>query len=107
MQEAGLGHWFGGFINEKLVAGLGIFHRDGIGRFQIVCTDPAFRRRGICGTLVYESSLYALNEMGVQTLVMCADPSYHAIQIYESVGFQRQNTEYGVCWWDRKIGGEK
>ncbi len=101
MEKAGYGHWFGGFLQGRLVAGLGIFHRDGLGRFQTVCTDPQFQRRGICGTLVYKASLYALEKMNITELVMCADPNYHAIQIYESVGFQRRQLEHGVYWWDK------
>ncbi|MGZ6441028.1 MAG: GNAT family N-acetyltransferase [Pseudobdellovibrionaceae bacterium] len=101
MSQAGLGNWYGGYFDGKLVAGLGIFHRDGIGRFQIVCTDPDHRRQGLCGTLVYKSALHAFEKMGVKELVMCADPDYYAIKIYESVGFKQQQLEYGVYWWDK------
>jgi ribosomal protein S18 acetylase RimI-like enzyme len=101
MAKNGLGHWFGGFLDNQLVCGLGIFHQDKIGRFQIVCTDPHYRRQGLCGTLVYHSAQYAFAQMGIQELIMVADPDYFAINIYESVGFKRQHTEHGVCWWDR------
>ncbi|MGE0764541.1 MAG: GNAT family N-acetyltransferase [Bdellovibrionales bacterium] len=101
MVKAGLGQWYGGFLNGKLVAGLGIFHREGVGRFQIVCTHPEFRRQGLCGTLVYRSAQHAIEQMEVRDLVMCADPGYYAIKVYESVGFKRQQLEHGVCWWDR------
>lgn len=102
MSKAGMGHWYGGFLNGHLVAGLGIFHRPGLARFQIVCTHPDFRRQGICGTLVYESSQQILKEqVHIRDLVMCADPGYHAIEIYESVGFKRAEIEHGVSWWDR------
>lgn len=101
MSEAGLGHWYGGFLNGKLVAGLGIFHSDGVGRFQIVCTDPAYRRQRLCGTLVYKSAQHILDNGLVKTLVMCADPDYYAIKVYESVGFKQQQLEYGVYWWDK------
>jgi ribosomal protein S18 acetylase RimI-like enzyme len=101
MERSGFGHWFGGFLDGKLVTGLGIFHRDGLGRFQTVCTDPQYQRQGLCGTLVYLSSLFALQKMNVRELVMCADPEYHAIKIYESVGFQRRQIDHGVYWWDK------
>lgn len=104
MTQANLGNWYGGYLENKLVAGLGIYHSAGIGRFQIVCTHPEYRRRGVCGTLVYRASLHAFEKMGVHELVMCADPGYHAINIYESVGFIRQQIEYGVSWWDRNHG---
>ena len=105
MANAGLGNWYGGFLDGKLVTTLGIFHRaqdvNGIGRFQSVGTDPDFRRQGLCGTLVYLAAEHAFKTMPIKDLVMCADPDYHAIKIYESVGFKRTSTEYGVYWWDR------
>ncbi len=102
MENAGFGHWYGGFLNGELIAGLGIFYRDGVGRFQTVCTHPKFQRQGICQTLVYLASQAVLESGQVQDLVMCADPEYHAITIYESVGFKRQLTEHGVYWWDKQ-----
>jgi ribosomal protein S18 acetylase RimI-like enzyme len=104
MTKAGLGEWYGGYLHGKLVAGLGIFHKAGIGRFQTVCTHPDFRRQGLCGSLVYRASIHAFQEMKVQKLVMCADPDYFALKIYESVGFQREALEYGVYWWDQQPG---
>ncbi len=101
MIRAGWGHWYGGFLGDKLVAGLGIFHHAGIGRYQIVCTHPEYQRRGICGTLVYQSGLHAVGQFHLNTLVMRADPNYHAVQIYESVGFERQQLERGIYWWDK------
>lgn len=101
MAKAEMGYWFGGFLGDRLVGGLGVFHNGEIGRYQQVCTHPDYLRRGICGTLVYESGRYALSRMGLKQLVMCADPEYHAARIYESVGFKQVQTEHGVYWWDR------
>lgn len=101
MSQAGLGHWFGGFLNNKLVAGLGVFHDGEIGRYQIVCTHPEYTRRGICGTLVYRSAQFAFQEMQLKKLIMCADEEYHAARIYESVGFRPVQKEHGVYWWDK------
>jgi ribosomal protein S18 acetylase RimI-like enzyme len=102
MEKTGMGHWYGGFFEGKLVAGLGLFHRDGLGRFQTVSTDPEFQRKGFCQTLVYLSSQQALASGKVSQLVMCADPAYHAIKIYESVGFKQQHLEHGVYWWNKE-----
>ncbi len=89
--EAGRGRWLGAFASgdrdARLVADLGIFVADGVGRFQAVETDPDFRRRGVCGTLVHRAAEVALAELGAHVLVMMADPDYHAARIYESVGF--------------------
>lgn len=101
MEAAGLGNWYGAFIEEKLVGSLGIFYRNRLGRFQTVSTDPNYQRQGVCQTLVYQASEEILNSGQVDELVMCADPDYHAIKIYEMVGFKRQITEHGVYWWDK------
>lgn len=107
MSEAGLGNWFGAFIGEQLVGDLGIFHENGIGRYQNVGTHPNFRKQGICGTLVYQSGLIALRDYKIQYLVMEADPDYHAARIYESVGFKRNEENYALSWWKRKIVTDK
>lgn len=99
MQRAGLGHWFGAFLEERMAADLGLFCMDGIGRFQSVETHPEFRRQGICGTLVYYAAQYGLEQMGARTLVMLADEHYHAARIYESVGFRPVERQRGLERW--------
>ncbi len=101
MSEAGLGHWFGAFLGEQLVADLGVFVAGKLGRFQSVGTHPDFRRRGICGALVYQASRYAFDQMELETLVMVADEDYHATKIYESVGFEPQERQVGLDWWPK------
>ncbi|HMN68900.1 MAG TPA: GNAT family N-acetyltransferase [Bdellovibrionales bacterium] len=101
MAQQGLGHWFGAFLEEKLVGDLGIYRDGKLGRFQSVETHPDFRRRGICGALVYKSAQFALAEMGLKDLVMVADENYHAAKIYESVGFAPAAKEYSAFWWDQ------
>lgn len=86
LTDLGLGEWFGAFLSGKLVADLGIFFSSDLARFQVVGTHPEYRRRGLCGRLVFEASQYAFDK-GAETLVMVADPEYHAARIYESVGF--------------------
>lgn len=99
MTRAGLGLWFGAFLENRLVADLGVFTAGRIGRFQQVGTHPDYRRRGICGALVYQASRYAFDQMKLETLVMVADENYHAAKIYESVGFQAKEHQVGVDWW--------
>ncbi len=85
---AGLGHWWGGFVDGRLVASMGIFRAgEGLARFQSVKTHPDHRGRGIAGTLVHAASRDALETLGARTLVMVADPDYLAIRVYRSVGF--------------------
>lgn len=104
MVRADRGAWFGGFLEGRLVAGLGLFHNGKLARYQTVCTHPQFTRRGICANLVHQSALHAFREWGVERLVMCADPDYHAVRIYQSVGFRQTGAEHGVSWWDRRHG---
>jgi ribosomal protein S18 acetylase RimI-like enzyme len=88
MKQAGMGHWFGAFLGEKLVGDLGVFKSGNLARYQNVSTHPDYRRLGICGTLVYETAKLTLQDPKTETLVMEADNHYHAARIYESVGFR-------------------
>jgi len=99
MSEAGIGHWFGAFLNGRLVGDLGLFVFEGLGRFQSVGTHPNFRRRGVCGALVYKAAECGLAVLGAETLVMVADIHYHAARIYESIGFSRVERQVGITWW--------
>jgi ribosomal protein S18 acetylase RimI-like enzyme len=98
MIEAGLGQWFGAYLDGQLVATLGLFVWNGLGRFQQVDTHPNFRRRGLAGTLVYHAAQQGFQKVNAQTLVMCADPDYVAVGIYESVGFRITEKEMAVQW---------
>ncbi len=101
MINAGLGQWFGAFVDGELGSSLGLFVWDKLGRFQMVATHPKFRRQGLAGTLVYHVAQKGFNEMGAETLVMCADPDYVAIKIYESVGFKTTETIVGLDRHDK------
>jgi len=101
MQAAGLGHWFGLVAQVDgravLVASCGLFRasaRPGdaaarLGRFQYVSTHPAWRRRGLCTALVHAVCRHGFDAMGLDTLVMVADPADVAIGVYESLGYRR------------------
>ena len=93
---------FGAFLNGTLVADLGIYFESGLARYQSVVTHPDYRSRGVCGTLVYESGKYALENWPVNTLTMEADPDYHAARIYESVGFLPVENSYALYWYKFK-----
>jgi ribosomal protein S18 acetylase RimI-like enzyme len=95
--ETGRGAWFGAFLDGQLVSSLGVFNAgDGLARFQSVETHPQFGRRGLCGTLVHHAGQYALQRWDVNTLVIVADPEYHAKRIYESVGFETVQMQYAL-----------
>lgn len=96
MVEHGFGEWWGAFLGQRLVADCGLYVFGDVGRYQSVVTDPDFRRQGICGTLIHASGEHALAR-GAKSLVMAADPEYHAARIYESVGFQPRERQVGLC----------
>ncbi len=86
--EAGHGAWFGAFLDGEMVSELGVFTDGaGIARYQSVDTHPAFRGRGLAGTLVHHAGRYALAELGARRLVIAADVDSQAARIYRSVGF--------------------
>lgn len=100
MAQAGLGHWYGAFLDERLVGDCGLFSFDGIGRYQAVETDAEFRRRGICAALIYHTSRMVLAS-NAHTLVMAADPEYHAARVYKSIGFKERERQIGVYRWPK------
>ncbi len=91
--RAGRGAWFGAFGGGRLLAQLGVCDAgDGRARYQDVETDPAARRRGLAGTLVWHAGLYARRVLGAATLVIVADPAGEAIRVYRSCGFADAET---------------
>ena len=92
--EAGRGMWFGAFDGDRLVCHQGLFDAGpGLARFQSVETDPEHRRQGLAGSLVAHASRYGFEVLGARTLVMVADPAYHAIDLYRSLGFVVSETQ--------------
>jgi ribosomal protein S18 acetylase RimI-like enzyme len=88
MTQAGIGVWFGAFDGDRLLAQLGLFEvGDGYGRYQHVETDPAARRRGLAGTLLWYAGRYGHEVLGTRTLVIVADPADAAIRVYRAAGF--------------------
>jgi len=87
LTQAGVGAWFGAFADGRLLAQLGLFDvGDGYARYQHVETDPAARRQGLAGTLVWHAGRYGREVLGAQTLVIVADPAEVAIRVYRACG---------------------
>ncbi|WP_370247554.1 GNAT family N-acetyltransferase [Nocardioides sp.] len=95
--EAGHGAWWGAFEGDRLVASMGLLDAGGgLARFQTVETHPDHRGRGLAGTLLHRVATYGLDAtdgLGAHTLVIVADPDYHALRIYESVGLAVTETQ--------------
>ena len=87
MQAASIAQWFGAVVDGVLAADCGLAHDGVLGRFQFVETQAEWRRRGLCRALIHHVCEHALHTLGLQRLVMCADPHDVAIGIYRSVGF--------------------
>jgi GNAT superfamily N-acetyltransferase len=100
---AGRGAWYVAIepTTGDLVASCGIVVTAGRGRFQLVDTAPSHRRRGISSRLVVEAARRASIEHGATRFVIEADPGYHAIGLYESLGFERAEVVVGACLWQR------
>jgi GNAT superfamily N-acetyltransferase len=96
LAEHGQGAWFGAFEDGQLAAQLGVFSDgSGLARYQNVETHPAWRRKGLAGTLVWHAGRWALDQMGARTLVIVADPGAGAIRVYRSAGFAGTQTQIG------------
>jgi len=88
MTRAGRAAWFGAFEGGRLLAQLGVCDAgQGLARYQDVETDPAARRRGLAGTLVWHAGRFARERLGAGTLVIVADPDDGAIRVYRGCGF--------------------
>ncbi len=103
LTKTGRAAWFGAFDGSHLVAQLGICDAGGgLARYQDVETDPAARRRGLAGTLVWQAGQFARATFGASTLVIVADPAGGAIRIYRGCGFADAQTQFSFA---RPAGG--
>ncbi len=93
----GRGAWYVALAQGRVVAGCGMVVTAGRGRYQSVDTAAAFRRRGIASRLVVAAGRHAAEHHGAHQLVICADPDYHALGLYESLGFGHAEHTAGLC----------
>jgi len=97
--HVGDGAWFVAELDGRVVATCGVIVTAGRGRYQTVETLESVRRRGIASRLVHDAGRIALTELGADVLVIVADADYHALPLYESLGFAATERVCGVCWW--------
>jgi ribosomal protein S18 acetylase RimI-like enzyme len=105
--EAGSGAWFVALDPQSgdVVGSCGVVVTGGRGRFQAVDTAVAHRRCGICSRLVVEAAQRAVADYGAERLVIVADVGYHALGLYESLGFKRQEHSFATCSWPEAPSG--
>jgi ribosomal protein S18 acetylase RimI-like enzyme len=97
---AGHGDWYVALIGDEVVGSCGIVVTGDRGRYQAVDTVPAYQRRGICSRLLVDAAHDAAQRHGARLLVIVADPDYHALGLYESLGFAFGERVAGVCLAD-------
>lgn len=98
--RAGDGTWFVAQLPSGVVAAsCGVVVTQGRCRFQAVDTHPDHRRLGIATRLVHDAGREAIDRFGAEHLVIVADADYHALPLYESLGFVERERLLAVCWW--------
>jgi ribosomal protein S18 acetylase RimI-like enzyme len=99
--RAGGGAWYVALdpATGEVAASCGVVVTGARGRFQSVGTAPAYRRLGICSRLVVEAARHATDVQGATALVIAAELGYHALGLYESLGFERREHVLGVSLW--------
>ncbi len=82
-------HWLylPGNTSEMIGALIGVFQHNGLARLQDVVTHPACRRRGLASGLLRYIMAYAGEHLRAETVVLCADTDYFAIDFYRKAGF--------------------
>ena len=101
--RAGRGAWYMALDPESgaVAASCGVVVTGGRGRFQAVDTALEFRRRGICSRLVVEAAQRSATVHDAERFVIAAEVGYHALGLYESLGFERREHVMAVCRWPR------
>jgi ribosomal protein S18 acetylase RimI-like enzyme len=96
--RAGRGAWYVALdpATGDLAASCGIVVTRGRGRFQVVETAPGHRRKGIASRLLVDAADHAAGTFGADRFVIVADVNYHALGLYESLGFARAEHVIGV-----------
>lgn len=100
---AGRGAWFVAEQDGMRVGSLGVVVTDGRARYQSVDTRRSHRRQGIASRLLFEAAERVVATWPVKSLVIAAEPDYHALGIYESLGFRPVERVAGVCRWPDRI----
>ena len=86
--RTGAAAWLGAVVDGTVRATLGIVAAgEGLARYRNVETHPEYRRRGLARALVCAAGRYAGEHLDARRLVIVADPDYHAIELYRSLGF--------------------
>ena len=97
--RAGHGTWYVAVDSPsgEVAGSLGIVVTGPRGRYQAVDTAAAHRRKGVASRLVVEASLHSAATFGAERFVIVADADYHALGLYESLGFEGRERVAGAA----------
>jgi ribosomal protein S18 acetylase RimI-like enzyme len=96
--QMGRGTWYVALTPAgEVAASCGVVATGDRGRFQAVDTAEHHRRRGICSRLVVDAAAHAAAVHSLRSLVIAADADYHALGLYESLGFTRRERISSLC----------
>lgn len=84
----GQGHLWGGWIDEELVAVVGLFHDEREARTQWVATHPEHRRRGLCRQLLTHA-VFHHQERHAGIVYTVAEADGVAEGLYRALGWRR------------------
>lgn len=85
--EKGVAAWFGAFLEEELVADLGIVVCGKTARYQSVQTDENHRKKGLASHLLGEAATWA-GERGCNSWVIVTESTNDAGRVYRRAGFK-------------------
>jgi GNAT superfamily N-acetyltransferase len=91
LSERDLAAFFGAFVDDFLVASLGIVRCGTTARFQNVLTDEHHRGRGLASHLLGVAARWASSH-GCDCWVIVTDAENPARRVYERAGLQPENT---------------
>lgn len=96
--ENGHGDWWGAFSGNTLICDMGLYFdkNSKVGRFQAVETHPNYRRKGVCSSLLHKVVKHAIDSVGAKDLVICTENNSEASRIYEALGFEHREFQYGA-----------
>lgn len=94
--KAARGAWYVAVLGDEVVGSLGIVVTGRRARYQNVDTVKAHRGKGVASRLVVDAARDLMSHHQIDHFVIVADPDYHAIGIYESLGFKPRERVAGA-----------
>jgi GNAT superfamily N-acetyltransferase len=97
LMTAGRGAWYVALTAVGEVAGsCGVIVTGSRGRYRAVDTAEPWRRQGVSSRLVVQAGRLTAARFGAERLVIAADVDYHALGLYEYLGFVRREQTVSV-----------